>query len=300
MHCCAGDATPSVCINPLYKSTDTPSTANSDAPNTAQYTPAVPADPMFYATPAHGVAPMTTPLMSAMAAKTLFSAPSVIEEEPETMDEDSEAVETASAEVQEQPHKESAIQNEPTVQRTAAEDRELSEEGSQNAEAKLQQPTALASISDDASTMQSSAHQEPLCNIADSDSTPPAADAATDKMTEDAAGDVAPGTPVVQQPDQAQQEFSFAAARRGFPRTPASAVRRSRPEADDAPTPICNPLRIATPARSAHPTSSTPYSLTPVSFWLKMCMPCSMPTPMSHSEAPCLTCAMHAWTQKSQ
>ncbi|CAL8471850.1 g11392 [Coccomyxa elongata] len=264
-----GDATPSLCINPLYKST--PSTANSDAPNTAQYTPAVPADPMFYTTPANGVAPMTTPLMSALAAKTLFSAAPTIEEEPEAMDEDCEPAETASVEVQEQPHKEAAIQQEPEkaivqgegpVQPTVAEDQERSqEEGSTDEEANPQLPTALPSRSDDVTSMQSqtSEQQERACDVPDRDSSPPAPDAPTEQLTE-ASGNAAeelpteptaaPGTPVAQQPDQVQQEFSFAAARRVFPRTPASAVRRSRPEADDAPTPIRNPLRIATPARA--------------------------------------------------
>ncbi|BDA47696.1 hypothetical protein COCOBI_10-5470 [Coccomyxa sp. Obi] len=258
-----GDATPSMCINPLYKSTNTPSTANSDAPNTAQYTPAVPADPMFYATPANGVAPMATPLMSALAAKTLFSAGPTIEEEPEAMDQDCEPVKTASAEVQEQPHKEVAIQQEPgnaavqgegPVQPTVTENPERSQmEDSQDEDANPEQPSS----SDDATSMQSqtSAQQEHARNLADTDSTPPAADVPTEQQTEAseefaAQLTAAPGTPVVQQPDQAQQDFSFAAARRAFPRTPASAVRRSRPEADDAPTPIRNPLRIATPARA--------------------------------------------------
>ena len=260
--CCAGDVTPSVCINPLYKSTNTPSTANSDAPNTAQYTPAVAAGPMSYATPATGVAPMTAPLMSALAAKTLFSAAPVIVEEPEDMEQDCEPVETASSGVQEL----GAIQQEPgnasvhcegPVQPSITVNQERSpEESSKDVEDNLQPQTALPSSSHDATSMQSqrSAEQEPSCSVAHTDSTPPATDGTTGPPTEasdDAAGDAAPGTPMAQQPDQAQQEFSFAAAHRAFPRTPASAVRRSRLEADDAPTPIRNPLRIATPARSA-------------------------------------------------
>ena len=260
------------------------------------------------------MAPVTTPLMSALAAKTLFSAAPTIEEEPETMDEDCEPADTASAEVQEQPHNEGAFQQEPVMavvqgegpmQPTVAEDDERSEEeGTTDEEANSQLPTALPSSSDDVTSMQSqtSEQQERARDVADRESTPPARNAPTEQLTEGSGNaaeefaakpTAAPGTPVAQQPDQVQQEFSFAAARRAFPRTPASAVRRSRLEADDAPTPIRNPLRIATPARLAYPTIPTASSLTPA-FFQPQCSLAPRRQHVNKSEALYLPSSMHA------
>ena len=219
----AGNATPSVCINPLYASNNTPSTANSDAPNTAVYTPAAPAGPMFYATPVTTAA-STAPMLSAFAAKNLFSAAPVVEEE---LEEDPVANEQ---------HQPAAQNNDETTLLTSA--------------------TAITA--DDTATVQGqSRNQEQTSGVAHSDGTPaavapgqePAEDAEESVNAEEIAegSGAAPGSPVAQQAPLTQQDF--AAARRAFPRTPASAVRRSRLEADDAPTPIRNPIRIATPAR---------------------------------------------------
>lgn len=217
-----GNVTPSVCINPLYASTNTPSTANSDTPNTTAYTPAAPADPMFYATPVT-VSASTAPLLSALAAKNLFSVAPAIEEEPEE---------------------------------APAADDQLQTEVQNNDEAALRTPAAVIT-EDGSATFQSPPNEQ--SDVAHSDGTPAAAAPGLEPTTEDAeestteseeiteGSGAAPGSPAAQFAPLSQQDF--AAARRAFPRTPASAVRRSRLEADDAPTPIRNPLRVATPVR---------------------------------------------------
>ena len=210
-----------MCINPLYASTNTPSTANSDALNTAAYTPAAPADPMFYATPVT-VSASTAPLLSALAAKNLFSAAPAIEEEPEE---------------------------------APAADHQLQTEVQNNDEAALQTPAAVIT-EDGIATFQSQPNEQ--SDVAHSDGTSATATPGQEP-TEDAeestteseeiteGSGAAPGSPAAQFAPLSLQ--GFAAARRAFPRTPASAVRRSRLEADDAPTPIRNPLRVATPVR---------------------------------------------------
>lgn len=230
-----------MCINPLYASINTPSTANSDAPNTAAYTPAAPADPIFYATPVTASI-STAPLLSALAAKNLFSAAPVIEEAPEeAMDQDTEPEQPAIRVEQDQPD---------------AQDTSI-------AEALLQPATGQPTNVHMTTVQRQSSAQEHTGDAAVESGPEPnedvgecAADAAN--MTEVSSED--PCSPVTQHAVLSQQEF--AAARRAFPRTPASAVRRSRPEADDAPTPIRNPLRIATPARYSTPIlSNDPYNI---------------------------------------
>lgn len=229
-----------MCINPLYASTNTPSTAGSDAPNTAQYTPA---DPLFYATPARGTAAASaTPLLSAVAANTLFSGGPIAEEDKEEVADWEEAsmLPEADAVIQEQAEKQSRNSIvEPASQHSAA-------AGGAVAVTQEESGPALHSQGQDV--------QEESSDVTDSSAVIAAiADTCTDATGATAYADVESsgtlGNIVAQQEGSPMQQLS-AAPRRAFPpRTPASAVRRSRLESDDAPTPIRNPLRIATPAR---------------------------------------------------
>jgi hypothetical protein len=242
-----------MCINPLYACKATPSTAGSDAATAAQYTPATKAHRRAAnATASTGnAAAAATPLLSTAGAKGLFCAagPEVqapqdgapeqavrkpdeaADAEEETLEQDSQAVDSGDPEREEDDVDE---ENADAISPAVAE----------------MHSTDMFGITSGNSSSAAEAELTPKAAVEDSAAIPDA--------QPEPESCTAGSLPVQRQQSAAPEgnPADMAAPRRAFPRTPSSAVRRSRAHDADAPTPIRNPLRVATPARSAPPPPS--------------------------------------------
>lgn len=230
-------STPSVCINPLYASKDTPSTAASEDLHTVQYTPATRARPQWMQeetntgqveTQQPTKASAATPLVSATGATKLFYP---------------------AAERIQQQVKDISVPEGSTAADGSQGQTDASVPGHFLAEGSHEQPGHSSNTADALAAL----------DIADSTASVPEA-AQTPSPAQLHADDeqlfrsFSPASPsaaasTAGADTAAVEEPESCAPRRAYPKTPLSAVRRSRISEIDEPTPIRNPMRIPTPAR---------------------------------------------------
>lgn len=204
-------STPLVCINPLYAAKNTPSTAASEDLNTAQYTPATKARPQR----AH-MEIISGGAPSEQPSSTAAAATPLVSAAGAKS-----LFYSAATETQEEAEK----QGEPCNAMSAA--------GGESLPTQIEIPSSQTQT--DAA-------------VESSDDSP----AALNHEESDHSGimSATPDKGSSQEPEALKSPDS-SAPRRAFPKTPMSAVRRSRVSEHDEPTPIRNPMRIATPARYA-------------------------------------------------